>query len=442
MTDPEIEPGTVGLFSEGGGAGDDGTPIIPEPPSLIEGKSFREVVRTNLFKDGKNSILTLVFAGVFLSILYLTARYVFVTARWEVIYNGPLEFYMVGPKFRNTGIGYTSLWIAVYLVALAFGLTLGLSRTESKPSKRFLISAIGAPTLVIVFILSMTRTVTPTVLTIGMVATVFAGRWLGQRAPQSIVVPSTLSNLPLVPGVVRIGYLVAVLPLVAIGLATGWEIDNVNNFGGLLLTVIVAIAGIGFSFPIGVLLALARRSSFPLIRPLAVVYIELIRGVPLISLLFMGQFALGFLFPPGATIPGPVPRAIIMITLFSAAYVAEIVRGGLQSVPAGQTEAGKAIGLTPVTINMRIVLPQALRNSIPALIGQFISLLKDVSLLVIIGQQEMLGVVDVILARQEFVNQGYTPEAYAFVGAVYWMLCFSMSRGAQRLETRLGVGTR
>ncbi|MEL7210084.1 MAG: ABC transporter permease subunit, partial [Actinomycetota bacterium] len=98
--------------------------------------------------------------------------------------------------------------------------------------------------------------------------------------------------------------------------------------------------------------------------------------------------------------------------------------------------------LSPVTITRRIVLPQALRNSIPALIGQFISLLKDVSLLVIIGLQEMLGIVDVILTRAEFTNQGYTPEAYAFVGAIYWTLCFSMSRAAQRLETRLGVGTR
>ena len=156
----------------------------------------------------------------------------------------------------------------------------------------------------------------------------------------------------------------------------------------------------------------------------------------------MGQFAIGFLFPPDATIPGPIPRAIIMITLFSAAYVAEVVRGGLQSVPAGQIEAGKALGLSPITITRQIVLPQALRNSIPALIGQFISLLKDVSLLVIIGLQEMLGIVDVVLARPEFTNQGYTPEAYAFVGAVYWTLCFSMSRAAQRLETRLGVGTR
>jgi general L-amino acid transport system permease protein len=240
----------------------------------------------------------------------------------------------------------------------------------------------------------------------------------------------------------RAGWVLLAMALLSLGLITGYKPSNIDDFGGLLLTIVVALTSIAMSFPIGVVLALARRSSFPLIRPLAVTYIELIRGVPLVALLFMGQFALGFLFPPGVGVPGSVPRAIAMITFFSAAYVAEVVRGGLQSVPAGQVEAGKALGLSAFTITRRIVLPQALRNSIPALIGQFISLLKDVSLLVIIGLQEMLGMVDVVLARREFTNQGYTPEAYAFVGIVYWTLCFSMSRAAQRLETRLGVGTR
>jgi general L-amino acid transport system permease protein len=287
---------------------------------------------------------------------------------------------------------------------------------------------IGGPLFGLTFILAMTRTITPTLLTLVGIGIMVAGNRVGRVLPLGIRR--------------RSAWILLALTLLSFGLITGFTPANIDEFGGLLLTIVVAFAGIGLSFPIGVLMALARRSSFPLIRPLSVAYIELVRGVPLISLLFMGQFAIGFLFPPDATIPGPIPRAIIMITLFSGAYVAEVVRGGLQSVPAGQIEAGKALGLSPITITRQIVLPQALRNSIPALIGQFISLLKDVSLLVIIGLQEMLGIVDVVLARPEFTNQGYTPEAYAFVGAVYWTLCFSMSRAAQRLETRLGVGTR
>jgi general L-amino acid transport system permease protein len=205
---------------------------------------------------------------------------------------------------------------------------------------------------------------------------------------------------------------------------------------------VVAAGGIVLSFPLGVVLALARRSSFPLIRPIAVLYIELIRGVPLITLLFMGRFAMGFFVPAGTTLPGVIPRAIIMITLFTAAYVAEVVRGGLQSVPRGQTEGAQALGLSPLKTTRLIVLPQALRNSIPALIGQFISLLKDTSLLVVIGVQEILGVTEPVLAQLQFKAQGYQPEAYAFVCLMFWVICFSMSRASQRLETRLGVGKR
>lgn len=426
---PDGQYAPVGI---GGGArGNDETPIARDtPPRRGAGKGVRSVFQDNLFKDAKNSILTLLFGAVILFVLIRTFNYVFITARWEVIYNGPLEFYMVGKDFRRTGISYEMLWAGIYTAVLAMGIGSGLGYNEEAPPMRFgaRVAMIGGPMVGIVFILSMTRTITPTLLTIGAVGALVVGNQLGRRMPQGIRR--------------RSAWILLAMTILAFGLITDFTPSNIDEFGGLLLTIVVAFAGISLSFPIGVVMALARRSTFPLIRPLAVGYIELVRGVPLISLLFMGQFALGFLFPPGSALPGPIPRAIIMITLFSGAYVAEVVRGGLQSVPAGQIEAGKALGLSPLTITRQIVLPQALRNSIPALIGQFISLLKDVSLLVIIGLQEMLGIVDVVLARPEFTNQGYTPEAYAFVGTIYWTLCFSMSRAAQRLETRLGVGTR
>lgn len=400
----------------------------PPPPTGLHG--FRAVVRGNLFKDAKNTILTLVFGAILGYLLFKTALFLFVTARWEVIYDGPLTFYMVGKDFGRTGISYGMLWAGIYVAVFTMATASGLAQRNDAPPMGFGARAamIGGPLFGIVFILSMTRTIVPTLLTIGAIACVVAGSWVGRN------LPAVLQR--------RVGVVLLLLAALSFGLITGFTPSNIDLFGGLLLTIVVAVAGVTLSFPIGVVMALARRSSFPLIRPIAVGYIELIRGVPLISLLFMGQFAIGFFFPPGVTVPGPIPRAIVMITLFSGAYVAEVVRGGLQSVPSGQIEAGKALGLSPLTITRQIVLPQALRNSIPALIGQFISLLKDVSLLVIIGLQEMLGIVDVVQARPQFNNQGYTPEAYAFVGAVYWTLCFSMSRASQRLETRLGVGTR
>jgi general L-amino acid transport system permease protein len=402
--------------------------IAPEAPGTDQG--LRGILRDNLFKDVKNSILTVVFGLVLGFVLVKSLTFVFVTARWEVIVEGPLEFYMVGNSFQSTGISWASLWAGIYVAVATVGLAVGLSYRPGIPPMRPGAKAamIGGPLVGIGLILSMTRTITPTILTLVAVGIGIASARLGRLLPAGFRR--------------RSGWVLLAMAALSFGLITGFQPGNINDFGGLLLTVVVALTSIALSFPVGIVLALARRSSFPLIRPLAVTYIELIRGVPLVALLFMGQFALGFLFPPGVGVPGSVTRSIAMITLFSAAYVAEVVRGGLQSVPAGQVEAGKALGLSALAITRRIVLPQALRNSIPALIGQFISLLKDVSLLVIIGLQEMLGMVDVVLARREFVNQGYTPEAYAFVGIVYWTLCFSMSRAAQRLETRLGVGTR
>lgn len=406
------------------------TPVDEPALAPLRESGLRGIFRDNLFKDAKNSALTVLF-GVALAYVSLRAvLFLFVTARWEVVSDGPLIFYMVGKDFGRTGISYEMLWGGIFTALFTLGVAVGLGSRAEAPPMRFGARAvmIGGPVFGLAFILSMTRTILPTLLTLVAAGCLVVGTQLGRRLPMRLRR--------------RAGVAEMLLAALSFGLITGFKPGNIDEFGGLLLTIVVAVASIGMSFPIGVLMALARRSSFPLLRPLAVGYIELIRGVPLISLLFMGQFAIGFLFPPGASVPGPIPRAIIMITLFSGAYVAEVVRGGLQSVPNGQIEAGKALGLSPLTITRRIVLPQALRNSIPALIGQFISLLKDVSLLVIIGLQEILGIVDVVLARQEFTNQGYTPEAYAFVGAVYWTLCFSMSRAAQRLETRLGVGTR
>jgi general L-amino acid transport system permease protein len=354
---------------------------------------------------------------------------VFISARWEVIFDGPLVVYMVGNRFNQTDLTYANVWGAIYLLMAVAGLLAGISRANGNITPRRVAAKILAPAaLGVVAVLAMTRTITPTLLVLGGIAVFLVVRRLTPMLPAAV----------LKRGVLLSGALTAVAFLVLVGGRPG----NVDQFGGLLLTVVVSAGGIVLSFPLGVVLALARRSTLPLIRPLAVGYIELIRGVPLITLLFMGRFAFGFFLPAGTRLPGVIPRAIIMITLFTAAYVAEVVRGGLQSVPKGQTEGAQALGLTRLKLTRLIVLPQALRNSIPALIGQFISLLKDTSLLTVIGLQELLGITDPVLAQLKFKAQGYQPEAYAFVCLIYWVICFSMSRASQRLETRLGVGTR
>jgi general L-amino acid transport system permease protein len=222
------------------------------------------------------------------------------------------------------------------------------------------------------------------------------------------------------------------------------ELIAPSLYGGLMLTILLAVVGIAASFPLGVGLALGRRSRLPVIRGFCVAYIEFIRGVPLVSLLFMAMLALPLLLPPGRPAPSNVTRAMVAITLFSAAYLAETVRGGLQAVPKGQYDAADALGLGGWQKLRLIILPQALRAVIPAIVGQFISLLKDTSLVTLVGLTEFLGIARAVIQQPEWIQVagGITREVYLFVGVVYFLFSFGMSYASRRLEARLGVGQR
>ena len=215
---------------------------------------------------------------------------------------------------------------------------------------------------------------------------------------------------------------------------------NTNQWGGLLLTFVLAVVGIVASFPIGVLLALARRSPLPVLKGLSITFIELVRGVPLVTLLFMSIVIVPLFLPKGTSFD-LVLRAVFAITLFSSAYMAENVRGGLAAVPLGQIEGAKALGLGGLQTMLFIVLPQALRAVIPAIVGQFISLFKDTSLVVIVGLLDILGI-----GKSLFLGNvrwfGAQAEVYLFVAAVFWVFTFSMAYASRKVEEALGVGSR
>jgi general L-amino acid transport system permease protein len=212
-----------------------------------------------------------------------------------------------------------------------------------------------------------------------------------------------------------------------------------NLWGGLLLTFLLTVVGIVVSFPLGMLLAIGRRSRLPAIRWVSIAYIELIRGVPLVTILYMAHVMLPLFLPSGENID-KVVRAMVGIILFTAAYQAENIRGGLQAIPNGQFEAAHALGLNGFQTMLRIILPQALRNIIPVLVGQFISLYKDTSLVVIIGLLDLLGIAKSIVAQPKFI--GDQREAYLFVTLIYWAFSYLMAHISQRLEVALGVGER
>ncbi len=207
-----------------------------------------------------------------------------------------------------------------------------------------------------------------------------------------------------------------------------------RNFGGFMLSVTIGITGIAASLPIGILLALGRRSDLLIVKALCVGFIEFIRGVPLITLLFVASTLLNIFLPPGTDFD-IIVRVMIMVTLFSAAYMAEVIRGGLAALPRGQYEAADALGLDYWQAQRLVIMPQALKISIPGIVGTFIGLFKDTTLVMIIGLMDPLGLSTAIRANQEW--NGIVWELYGFIALVFWIFCFSMSRYSMYLERKL-----
>jgi len=219
----------------------------------------------------------------------------------------------------------------------------------------------------------------------------------------------------------------AILPL-------GIEGVRSDRFGGFLISLVIGFTGIGLSLPLGILLALGRQSNMVLIKSVCVIFIEFIRGVPLITLLFTAQLLLGYFLPPGTSFD-LILRVVIMVTLFAAAYIAEVVRGGLAALPRGQYEAADALGLDYWRAQRLIIMPQALKISIPGIVNTFIGLFKDTTLVVFIGLLDPVGLSNAIRASSDW--QGIYWELFIFIGAVFFIFCFGMSRYSMYLERRL-----
>jgi general L-amino acid transport system permease protein len=210
-------------------------------------------------------------------------------------------------------------------------------------------------------------------------------------------------------------------------------------WSGLPLTLILAVVGMVFGFPLGILLALGRRSRLPAVRSICIGYIELVRGVPLITVLFMASLMLPLFLPAGVTVD-KLLRAQIALILFSAAYLAEVVRGGLQAIPKGQIEAADALGLSYIQRTRLIVLPQALAMVIPPLVNSFIGMFKNTSLVIIVSLFDLLGATEFSLTDANW--QGFAVEADIFIALIYWSFCFFMSRYSQVLEREFNRGKR
>jgi general L-amino acid transport system permease protein len=229
------------------------------------------------------------------------------------------------------------------------------------------------------------------------------------------------------------------LAMLLLDIDFGLEPVETSQWGGLLVTLVVAVTGIVASLPIGILLALGRRSKMPVVRMFSIIFIEIWRGVPLITVLFMSSVMLPLFLPAGMNFD-KLLRALVGVALFSSAYMAEVVRAGLQAIPRGQYEGAQALGLSYWQMMAKIILPQALKISIPNIVGNFISLFKDTTLVSIIGIFDLLGIVQAGLRDANWASAASAPTGYFTVALIFWVFCFGMSRYSMFIERRLATG--
>jgi len=249
-----------------------------------------------------------------------------------------------------------------------------------------------------------------------------------------------LASMILAVGAAALWWLLAAGPVseaLTAMLPMGLEPVKSRAFGGFMLSVTIGITAIGFSLPIGIILALGRRSELRIVRALCVGFIEFIRGVPLITLLFVASALLNIFLPPGTNFD-IILRVIIMATLFSSAYMAEVIRGGLAALPKGQQEGADSLGLNYWQAQRLVIMPQALKISIPSIVSTFIALFKDTTLVSIIGLLDPLGLSTAIRADTDW--NGIVWELYGFIALLFFVVCFSMSRYSMYLERKLQTG--
>lgn len=369
----------------------------------------------NLFSSWFNSLLTIVSSWI-IYILVVGIWGFVVTAKWEVVPVN-LRLFMVGRyPLEQVWRVEISLGILCFLLGASWRLWGGIMRQVA--------IAVGALLVVAALLPFELSSRVYLVVTAALIGIGFGSAHI-VRSRRLVISLWILS--------------IFVTGFLLYGGAGGLPLVPSDLWGGLLLTLVFAVSGIVLSFPLGVLLAVGRQSSYPVIKAFSILYIEVVRGVPLITVLFTAGLIFPIFLPEGMTVER-VFRAIAGFTAFTAAYLAETVRGGLQSVGHGQNEAAKALGLNTFQILWLIILPQALRNVIPAIVGQFISLFKDTSLVAIIGLLELTGIATSVISQQEFL--GRQTEVLVFIALIYFVLCYAMTYASRRLEKRLGVGER
>jgi len=389
------------------------------PPRLVVGPLAW--LRKNLFSTWYNIALTLFAAWLLFLLIRPAIQWATTEARWGVI-EANLTLFMVGQYPRDQ---LWRVWLTIFVLAGLIGLSWGVWKNVARG---FAFIALGAGVSFIAIALFYQWDVWTQWLI--AVAILLAFYFIGLYLPRGALITALgwFLYFPFIFLIIAGSKYITALPSVAS-----------NLWGGLLLTLLLTVVGNFGALPLGILLALGRRSKLPVIKYFSIGYIELIRGVPLITILYTAAVLLPYFLPIDFR-PDQVVRAMIGLIMFEAAYQAENVRGGLQAIDRGQYEAAHALGLNGAQTTVLIILPQALRAVIPALSNSFISLFKDTSLVAIIGLFEIVRISRSILAQSDWL--GTHREVFFFAFVIYWLFNLAFTYGSTRVEEALGVGKR
>ena len=402
--------------------------VIESRPAPVATRGVGVWLRQNLFSSPGNTILTIVVGAVAAFAVYNMLVFILVDGSWAQVWRNMKLF---GVYRYPADLLWRPLAIAAVMMGL-LGFMAGSGGRQSIVANAFfsIQLLVGLLSLVAVIFWPSVRFLWPMVLVVG-----YAGYLLGRR------LPGGTRFLPILWGLWFVGGL-ALLSGISPGSGLLRTVPT-RDWGGFLLTLVL-FTGIIPSFPLGIALALGRNSRLPAIKYFCIGFIEVVRGAPLIMWLFIASLLLPLILNVDANSLPAILRAYVAITLFSAAYMAENVRGGLQAVPRGQTEAARALGLSSWETTRLIVLPQALRAVIPAIVGQSIGLFKDTSLVFIVGLVDFFKVADLVSVQPASlqVTGGVKLEVFLFIALIYFFFAYRMSIASRQLEKQLGVGER
>ena len=405
-------------------------PVLPPPRTEVGVVGW---MHANLFSSRLNSALTVVSAALLLVILWYGLRWIFWSADWTVVKTVGGLFLIGSYNTELACPGQNCFWrpqISLLMVTALLGMIWAILGGGVAKRIAILVAVVAALFAFLPYSFERMGWDVRILLLANLPAT--AVGWAVAR-----YTPLGRPRWAVIWGV--LAFLITLALLRGIPNVPGLQPVSVVYWGGLTLNLILAVGGISLSLPIGIALALGRRSNLPVVKLLCVAFIEIFRGVPLITLLFMSQTLVPLAFPEDFP-QNSLFRAAVVITMFSSAYMAENIRGGLQALHPGQAEAARALGLPGWQTTLLISLPQAIRNVIPAIVGQFIALFKDTSLVYIIGMVDIVEMGRVFISRPEYL--GSAKEMFVFLAIVFWIFTYGMSYISRRIEDHLGVGQR